>query len=69
MVFCFILLQSGRGASYVSKSRGCQMVQYEEDKITTFEAYERMGLKHDYRDYRNVKDICVILDIYKKTFI
>ena len=64
----FYLLQSGRGASYVSKSRGCQMVQYEDDSITTFEAYEKMGLKHDYRDYRNVKDICVILDIYKKDF-
>jgi 3,4-dihydroxy 2-butanone 4-phosphate synthase / GTP cyclohydrolase II len=64
----FYLLQSGRGASYVSKSRGCQMVQYQEDTITTFDAYEQMGLKHDYRDYRNVKDICVILDIYEKDF-
>ena len=64
----FYLLQSGRGASYVSKSRGCQMVQYEEDKITTFESYEIMGLKHDYRDYRNVKDICVILDIVNRDF-
>jgi len=64
----FYLLQSGRGASYVSKSRGCQMVQYKEDNITTFDAYEHMGLKHDYRDYRNVKDICVILEIYEKNF-
>ena len=64
----FYLLQSGRGASYVSKSRGCQMVQYENDNITTFEAYEKMGLEHDYRDYRNVKDICYILGIENKKF-
>jgi len=64
----FYLLQSGRGASYVSKSRGCQMVQYEDDSITTFEAYEALGLKHDYRDYRNVKDIYVIFDIVNKNF-
>ena len=64
----FYLLQSGRGASYVCKSRGCQMVQYEKDKITTFEAYEKMGLRHDYRDYRNVKDICIIFEIENKNF-
>lgn len=64
----FYLLQSGRGASYISKSRGCQMVQHHHDCITTFEAYEMMGLQHDYRDYRNVKDICVILDIADKEF-
>lgn len=27
-----------------------------------------MGLKHDYRDYRNVKDLCHILNIHKKDF-
>ena len=64
----FYLLQSGRGASYISKSRGCQMVQHHHDCITTFDAYEKMGLQHDYRDYRNVKDICVILDIVDREF-
>tara|TARA_B110000902_G_C14277447_1_gene575423 strand:+ start:100 stop:2277 length:2178 start_codon:yes stop_codon:yes gene_type:complete len=64
----FYLLQSGRGASYISKSRGCQMVQYHKDCISTFDAYEKMGLQHDYRDYRNIKDICVILDIVDKEF-
>ena len=53
----FYLLQSGRGASYISKSRGCQMVQYHKDCISTFDAYEKMGLQHDYRDYRNIKDM------------
>ena len=64
----FYLLQSGRGASYVSKSRDRQMVQYENDEITTFEAYERLGLLHDYRDYRNVRDITIIMDIFDKEF-
>ena len=59
----FYLMQSGRGASYISKSRGCQLVQYNQDKITTFQAYESMGLKHDYRDYRNVYDVCVMMNI------
>jgi len=64
----FYLLQSGRGASYISKSRGCQMVQHLQDTITTFEAYERLGLKHDYRNYRNIRDICYILGILDKKF-
>jgi len=65
----FYLMQSGRGASLISKTRGCQLVQYHQDKITTFDAYKRMGLKDDYRDYRNVKDILIMLDLYKKEFI
>ena len=44
------------------------MVQYEDDSITTFEAYEALGLKHDYRDYRNIKDIYVLFDIVNKDF-
>lgn len=64
----FYLLQSGRGASYISKSRGCQLVQYFDDKITTFDAYKSMGLKSDYRDYRNVKDIIKMLDIQDRDY-
>ena len=64
----FYLLQSGRGASYIAKSRGCQMVQHLQDTITTFESYERMGLEHDYRSYRNVKDICIMFNIHNKNF-
>ena len=65
----FYLMQSGRGASLISKTRGCQLVQYNQDKITTFDAYKSMGLKEDYRDYRNVKDILIMLNLYKKDFI
>jgi 3,4-dihydroxy 2-butanone 4-phosphate synthase / GTP cyclohydrolase II len=64
----FYILQSGRGASYISKSRGCQLVQYNQNNITTFDAYKKLGLKDDYRDYRNVKDICIMLNIDKKQF-
>jgi 3,4-dihydroxy 2-butanone 4-phosphate synthase/GTP cyclohydrolase II len=64
----FYFMQSGRGASYISKSRGCQLVQYKQDSITTFEAYRLMGLNDDYRDYRNVKDICTMLKVLDKDY-
>ena len=64
----FYLLQSGRGASYISKSRSCQIVQYNQNNITSFDAYKSMGLKNDYRDYRNVKDICTMLNLDSKKF-
>jgi len=62
----FYLIQEGRGCGYVGKSRACMHVQYQEDKITTFDAYKMLGMKHDYRDYTNVKDICYMLDINPK---
>ena len=57
----FYLIQEGRGCGYVGKSRACMHVQYKEDKITTFDAYDMLGMKKDYRDYTSVKDICHIL--------
>jgi len=62
----FYLIQEGRGCGYVGKSRACMMVQYKEDtneEINTFQAYESLGMKHDYRDYTNVKDICKMMSI------
>lgn len=61
----FYLIQEGRGCGYVGKSRDRMMVQYYEDKknITTFEAYDILGLKHDYRDYTDVQSIVKILNI------
>jgi 3,4-dihydroxy 2-butanone 4-phosphate synthase/GTP cyclohydrolase II len=41
----FYLIQEGRGCGYVGKSRGCMLVQYHNDQITTFQAYESMGMK------------------------
>lgn len=50
----FYLLQEGRGAGFVAKARDRMMVQASEDRIHTFEAYERMGLPHDARTYTEV---------------
>jgi len=40
-------------------------VQYHEQhkSINTFEAYEMLGMEHDYRHYTDVKDILKILSI------
>lgn len=46
-----------------------QYVEGTEKEITTFQAYEQMGMKRDYRDYRNIKDICHILGIMDKEFV
>lgn len=61
----FYLIQEGRGCGYVGKSRACMTVQYFEEKkdINTFEAYEMLGMQHDYRQYTCVKDITKILGI------
>jgi 3,4-dihydroxy 2-butanone 4-phosphate synthase/GTP cyclohydrolase II len=50
------LLQEGRGAGFVAKARDRMLVQASRERITTFEAYERMGLPHDRRSYREVAD-------------
>lgn len=65
----FYLMQEGRGCGYVGKSRACMHVQYSEEStnpINTFQAYEMLGMKHDYREYSNVKDICSMLNIKSK---
>lgn len=65
----FYLIQEGRGCGYVGKSRACMMVQYHDDKITTFDAYNTLGMKHDYRDYRNIAEIAHILEIQNANFV
>jgi 3,4-dihydroxy 2-butanone 4-phosphate synthase / GTP cyclohydrolase II len=35
-------------------------------KITTFDAYKNLGMKMDYREYDNIKEILQILGIYEK---
>lgn len=45
------LLQEGRGAGFVAKARDRMMVQASRDRVTTFDAYARMGLGRDYRRY------------------
>ncbi len=62
----FYFIQEGRGCGFIGKSRDRMHVQHSDDKITTFEAYEMLGMKKDYRDYTSVKDICHMLDINPK---
>lgn len=50
----FYLLQEGRGAGLVAKARDRMLVQASEDRVTTFDAYARLGLDRDYRRYDGV---------------
>lgn len=64
----FYLMQEGRGVGYIAKARDRMLVQSTNDAISTFEAYKLMGLRRDYRQYRNIKPICELLKI-KAPFI
>lgn len=68
----FYLIQEGRGCGYIGKSRGCMLSQFYEltsTPMNTFEAYKSLGMINDYRDYRNVRDICKILHIDESKFV
>jgi GTP cyclohydrolase II len=47
----FYLLQEGRGAGLVAKARDRMLVQASGGRVTTFDAYARLGLDRDYRRY------------------
>ena len=51
------LMQEGRGAGLVAKARDRMMVQAHGERITTFDAFERMGLPGDRRSYEAVADV------------
>ncbi len=59
----FYLLQEGRGAGLVAKARDRMIVQASGHRVTTFEAYTRMGLEHDLRRYDEVGSLCRLLEI------
>lgn len=59
----FYLMQEGRGVGYLSKARDRMLVQASKDQISTFEAYQLLGLEKDYRQYLNIVPICVMLGI------
>lgn len=59
----FYLAQEGRGAGLVAKARDRMIVQSSRHAITTFEAYEAMGLRPDMRRYDEVADMCALLSI------
>jgi len=59
----FYLPQEGRGAGLLAKARDRMIVQASRQRTTTFEAYERMGLRHDLRRYDEVAAACVMLGV------
>jgi GTP cyclohydrolase II len=59
----FYLTQEGRGAGFAAKARDRMLVQASRDRLTTFEAYKRLGLGHDQRRYDEVAAACRLLGI------
>lgn len=59
----FYLMQEGRGVGYVGKARDRMLVQASLDQISTFQAYQCMGLRKDHRNYDNISHICHLLGV------
>ncbi len=59
----FYLMQEGRGAGFTAKVRDRMMVQASGERLTTFEAYQRLGLARDHRTYGEVASIGALLGI------
>ena len=59
----FYLMQEGRGAGFAAKARDRMLVQASGHRLTTFEAYEQMGLGRDHRHYDEVDAACRLLGI------
>src|SRR5262245_61130058 len=59
----FYLMQEGRGAGIAAKARDRMIVQASDHQITTFEAYDLMGLGRDLRRYEEVAFACQLLRI------
>ncbi len=59
----FYLMQEGRGAGFVAKVRDRMIVQASGNTLTTFDAYERMGLDSDHRVYDEVASMRRLLGI------
>ena len=64
----FYLLQEGRGCGFVGKARGLMLTQHD-TKLDTFQAYEKLGMKPDYRSYHNINEICHILKLKEKKWV
>src|SRR5215475_5941902 len=59
----FYLTQEGRGAGFAAKARDRMLVQASRNRLTTFEAYDRLGLGHDQRRYDEVAAACRLLGV------
>jgi GTP cyclohydrolase II len=57
------LMQEGRGAGLLAKARDRMMVQAHCERITTFEAFDRMGLPRDRRTYEAVPGLLAALGV------
>jgi 3,4-dihydroxy 2-butanone 4-phosphate synthase/GTP cyclohydrolase II len=59
----FYLMQEGRGAGLTAKARDRMLVQASRERLSTFEAYDRLGLAKDQRRYDEVATMCRMLSI------
>ena len=59
----FYLGQEGRGAGLTAKARDRMLVQASSERLSTFEAYDRLGLAPDQRRYDEVATMCRMLGI------
>lgn len=59
----FYLAQEGRGAGFAAKALDRMLVQGSENRLTTFEAYDRLGLARDHRSYEEVAWMRRLLDV------
>jgi GTP cyclohydrolase II len=59
----FYLMQEGRGAGFTAKVRDRMLVQASGNTLTTFEAYQQMGLGKDHRTYEEVAALRELLGI------
>ena len=59
----FYLMQEGRGAGFTAKARDRMIVQASRNRLTTFEAYERMGLVRDHRRYDEVGHVHALMGV------
>lgn len=59
----FYLTQEGRGAGFAAKALDRMLVQSSGNRLTTFEAYDRLGLAHDQRRYDEVAWMLRLLDV------
>jgi GTP cyclohydrolase II len=59
----FYLMQEGRGAGFVAKALDRMLVQASATRLTTFEAYARLGLPDDQRTYGEVAAMARLLGV------
>jgi 3,4-dihydroxy 2-butanone 4-phosphate synthase / GTP cyclohydrolase II len=59
----FYLMQEGRGAGFVAKALDRMLVQASGNRMTTFDAYARLGLPADQRTYGEVAAMARLLGV------